>query len=256
MKRKFDMAMLGVVLAVLTAVSGCGPSTAEECLDRSMLSASAGEWKSALRLASRAVKLAPDNVEALILEAIAAEKCGKREVALKSASQAVELAPGSFAAQYTLGRLCADDPARRGEAMKALLAALKLRNGDRDTLILLCNLCDRDGSSALEGFLNMLKRDPEYAGNPVLYNQLGVACLRRKDLANARAAFAAAWKCGRNDPAVVYNVACFFDRYTTSAKATAQLYRRYLELSAGDREAAQTRALVAERLKVLGGTGR
>ena len=246
-------AALGAALCLAVGVAGCGPSTPEECLDRASLAASAGEWKAAFKLSSRAVKLAPGNVEALVFKAVAASRCGRPEAAVEAATRAVDLDPGSFAAQYTLGRVCMDDPARGGEAMRALLNALKLRRNDRDTLILLCNLGDRVASPNLLTFLKLLQRDPEYAKHPALYNQLGIAYLRRNEPLNARNAFANAWKYGRNDPEIAYNTACFFDRYTKSAQTAAALYRRYLELASGDDEAAATRAEALVRLEALGG---
>lgn len=249
-------AVLGATFFLLVAVSGCGPSTPEECIDRAALAASAGEWKSAFKLSSRAVKLAPDNVDALVLKAVAAHRCGKPEAAVEAASRAAEIDPGNFAAQYTLGLVCMDDPSRSGKAMHALLRALKLRTTDRDTLVLLCNLGERVASPNLLTFLKMLQRDPEYSAHPALYNQLGVAYLRRRELDNARKAFTTAWKYGRNDPEITYNTACFFDRYSNSATTAAALYRRYLELAAGDGDAAATRAQAAARMEALSGAKR
>lgn len=254
MNKIFELsAVPAAALVLLAVVTGCGPSTPEECLDRAMLSASAGEWKGAFKLASRAVKLAPGNIEALVMQSITARRCGKPETAYEAASRAVNLDPSSFAAQYTLGRVCMDDPTRSEEAKRALVNAFKLRRDDRDTLVLLCNLCERDALSSHLTFLTLLRRDPEYAGHPALYNQLGIAYMRIKDHAKARAAFVNAWKFGRNDPNITYNTACFFDRYTNSAQAAAKLYRDYLELSAGDSDAAAPRAAAAARLEALDG---
>jgi len=244
--------LIPVMLVVMSA--GCGPSTAGECLELGAKAAAAADWQRALKCADKAVKLAPENVDAWLLKAVAAQHCGKTDPAFEAASRAVAIAPRSFAAQYTLGRVCMADPKRAPEALRALRLALRLRRGDRDTLVALCNLAAEVDSPNALAFLKMLERDPEFSESPILHNQLGIIYLRRKDYVNARSSFHRAWKLDKNDPEITYNTARFFDRHTASSRVAARLYRDYLRLTAGDKNAEATRRIAEERLEALGGT--
>ena len=239
----------GMLLAVL--VAGCGPATSGECVDKAAAAAAKGDWRRALALTDRAVKLAPGNVDVLVFNAISALRCGETERAYMAASEAVNLAPGSFIAQYTLGKACMATPEHRGEAMRALLNALKLRRDDRDTLVLLCNLGIEVASPNLLSFVNMLKRDPEFAESAELYNQMALAYLRRNDLENARQALINAWRLGRDNIAINYNAGCFFDRYTNTKPVALKLYRNYMKLSENSVDEAAYRTEVAARIAAL-----
>lgn len=249
---EFTVAMSVAVLVCL-GLCGCGPSTAGECLEQGAAAATAADWPRALKLATRGVRLAPDNVDALLLKAIAAQRCGKSAEAWEAASRAVVLAPRSFTAHYTQGRIAMAIPERRAEAVAALRIALRLRRGDRDTLVALCNLGAETNDPDTLNFLKMLAVDPEFANSPALYNQLGLEYLRRKNYAAAKRAFVSAWKLDKNDPEITYNAACFFDRYSSAPRIAARLYGDYLRLTAGDQAAEPTRKIAAERLAALGG---
>ena len=241
--------LAGTVLALV--VSGCGPATSGECVDQAVAAAANGDWHRARKLTDRAVRLAPGNVDVLVFNAISALRCGEAERAYASASEAVNLAPGSFIAQYTLGRVCMESPEHKGEAMRALLNALKLRRDDRDTLVLLCNLGIEVASPNALSFLNMLKRDPEFAESAELYNQTALAYLRRNDVGNARRALVEAWRLGRSDAAINYNAGCFFDRYAKSRPLALKFYRTYMKISENLAAEAAYRTEVAARLAAL-----
>ena len=241
--------LAGAVLSVL--VSGCGPATSGECVDKAAAAAADGDWHRALKLTDRAVKLAPGNSDVLVFNAIAALRCGEAERAYASASEAVNLAPGSFIAQYTLGKVCMESPEHKGEAMRALLNALKLRRDDRDTLVALCNLGIEIASPNSLSFLNMLKRDPEFAESAELCNQTALAYLRRNDIGNARQALINAWRLGRNDVTINYNAGCFFDRYAKTPPVALKLYRNYMKLSENQPAEAAYRTEVAARIAAL-----
>ena len=129
--RRFFKGLAATVLGVICLLpAGCGSRTADGCLVKAKEYADSGEWKEALKQARRAVELEPDNVSGLVFRAVASEKCGERDLALDSALQAVKINPESFAAQYTLGRIYASDPARYADAMNALEQALRLKPDD------------------------------------------------------------------------------------------------------------------------------
>ena len=218
-------------------------------------SAARGDWKKTLKLTDRAVKLAPDSTDALVFNAIAALRCGESERAYASASKAVNLSPESFVAQYTLGRACMDFPERQGEALQALLNALRLRGNDRDTLVLLCNIGVETASpQKVLRFLNMLKYEAEFSRSPELYNQMALVYLRRPvDVAKARQAMSNAWNLGRNNLIISYNAGCFFDRYANSKKSALTPYHNYMKLSENVPEEAAYRKEVAARIAVLEG---
>ena len=245
-------AVLGAALACC-GLCGCEPSTVGECLEQGAAAATAADWPRALKLATRGVRLAPENIDALLLKAIAAQRCGKSAEAWEAASRAVVLAPDSFSANYTQGRIAMTMPERRAEAVAALRTALKLRRGDRDTLVALCNAGAASGDPDTLNFLKMLAVDPDFANSPALYNQLGMEYLRRKDYNRAKRSFVTAWKLDKNDPEITYNTACFFDRHTSAAQVAARLYGDYLKLTAGDKTAEPTRKVAEARLAALGG---
>lgn len=238
--------------ALLAAVAvGCGPATPGECVDKAAAAAANGDWQRVFKLTDRAVKLAPGNPDLLVFNAIAAMRVGEPERAYAAASKAVNLAPGSFIAQYTLGRVCMDLPEHKGEAMRALLHALKMRRDDRDTLVLLCNLGIEIASPNALSFLGMLKRDPEFSESAEIYNQLALAYLRRNDLGNAQRSLVNAWRLGRNDVIVNYNAGYFFDRYTNTKPVALKLYRKYMELSENAAGESAFRPQVAARIAAL-----
>ena len=243
--------LAGMILAAL--VAGCGPATSGECVDKAAAAAANGDWRGAFELTGRAVKLGPGNVDVLVFNAVAALRCGEAERAYKAASEAVNLAPGSFIAQYTLGKVCMETPEHKGEAMRALLNALKVRRDDRDTLVLLCNLGIEVASPNALSFLNMLKRDPEFAESAELYNQMALAYLRRNEIENARRALINAWRLGRDNVAINYNSGCFFDRYAKTAPVALKLYRNYMKLTQNAADEAAYRTEVAARIAALEG---
>ena len=245
----WPVALAGAVLAA--TVIGCGPATPGECIDKAAAAAAKGDWPRVLKLTGRAAELAPGNTDILVFNAIAALRCGDPERAYASASKAVELSPGIFIAQYTLGRVCMESTEHKGEAMRVLLNALKIRRDDRDTLVLLCNLGAETASPHTLSFINMLKRDPEFTDAAELYNQMALACLRRNDLVGARQSLLAAWQRARRDAAISYNAGCFFDRYAKAKPFALKFYRIYMKLSENAAGESAYRTEVAGRISAL-----
>ena len=248
--------LTGVVLA--TVVVGCGadpsiPDTPEACLRQASESAGKGDWKRTLKLTDRMAELEPDNTDVLVFNAIAALRCGESERAYAAASKAVKLSPGSFIAQYTLGRVCMSSPAHKGEAMGPLFRALKLRHGDRDTLVSLCNLVAEVASPNDLFYLNNLKSSAEFAESPELYNQLALAYLHHRDIAGARRSLIRAWHLGRENIVINYNAGCFFDRHTMEIPVALKFYRKYMELSKNVATEAARRSEVDARIAALEG---
>ena len=252
MKKRFAY-WLSVVAgaAVMTvAISGCGPSTAEGCLKSGADHGANGDWKKTLKLANRAVELEPDNVSALILRAVAHEALGERDPALDAARQAAARNPESFAAQYTLGRLYAQEPTRYADALQALTRAATLSGfKDRNTLVLLANTLVAQGSPSAVSWLESFRRaDPGLDSEPAFHNLLGIAQARARRPDVARQEFTRAYQLDRSNPMIVYNIGTFFDRYASNSRAAAQFYQAFQGLAGEKSEYAALKSDVAGRL--------
>lgn len=240
-----------VALLTLFVAAGCGDNTVEGCLNKANEYASSGDWKGALKYTRKATELAPENVSSLVFRAIAAEKAGERDLAVSSATKAVNCNPDSFSAQYTLGRLYSTDPTRYAEAMNALQKALRLKQNDTNTLVLLCNVAVAMRSNQTLTFLMALKRLPEFANDPALNNQLGIYYVSRGNYEAAKRAFLAACSKDSKNPEIVFNTATFMERYTNSRTNAKNFYRHYLRLVSDRPEYAARRSEVEARLQRL-----
>ena len=166
--------------------------------------------------------------------------------------------PESFAAQYTLGRLYAADPARYTDALPALTRAASLRGfKDRGTLVMLANTLVAQRSPSAMSWLNTLVRvAPELESEAAYHNLLGIAQAhaRRPDAPvrdaayRVRQAFTRAYQLDRNNPTIVYNIGTFFDRYASNPRAAASFYRKFLELAGEDAAFAARKSEVTARL--------
>ena len=143
--------------------NGCSPR-GEQPMNRAMKAAVEGEWSKADKPSEEAVRLTPDNVNALILRALVCERLGRYDEAVENAYKAAGIDSGSFLTLYTLGRLYAANPSRRNEAINLLLRANRLKSDHAETLIWLCNLHQVGRKSSYLAALSKLPgydRDPE-----------------------------------------------------------------------------------------------
>lgn len=232
--KKYYFTLFILTLATLPLVSGCGKTTPEEDLVAAIQQSEAGNWKEARKHAERAVSKAPDHVGALIMRAIACEKNENYDQAVDSARRAANLAPGSYAALYTLGRLYSSNPLRNAEAINTLNAALRLRPEAAEPKVLICNVLSRMGEPAgARPYLLQLRKDPDFARNAALLNQLGVIYALSSQRAQAQAMFVQAFKYASNDPDTVFNTARFFTFYNPHRQFSRQLYSRFEKLADG-----------------------
>ena len=118
-------------------------------------------------------------------------------------------------------------------------------------LILLCNVAVAMRSRQAVNYLLQLKRRPEFAKNPALDNQLGVALVHSGNFNAAKQAFMDACRNSKNNPGMVYNMGAFLDRYTTSRANARGFYKFFLKLTGGKPEYAAARARVEARLRQL-----
>ncbi len=247
MMKFFGLLLLGT--GCLLFAAGCGESTVDASLNKAAIRAEKGDWKGAMKSARHAVDLDSNSVPALIFRAIACERNGERDLALDSARRATELNPDNFIAQYTLGRLYAQDPGRTPDALKALLRAERLNPNDLNTLILLSNISVAVRSDNALNYLNRLRQLPEYADSPILNNDIAISLVNRRDYQQAKNFFLAA--CKSNQPQIVLNTAIFMDRYTDSKSHAKAFYRHFLNLTKSLPEFDVQRAAVENRLTRL-----
>ncbi len=246
--------IFAVFAAAVFFVAGCGSEhNAEELMNGAVQSMVNGDCEQALKLAVKAVKMAPGNADARIIAAVAAEKCGQRNQAIEDAAEAVKLAPSSFAAQYTLGRLYAADRTTGYDALIALGKALELRPGDRNTLILLVNVNMSLSPEQAQKHLLALARDRKLFDTAAYQNQLGICLVRRKMYKAAGNAFLKAYRTQPSEPVLLYNLALCMDQYLGNGKVALPLYRKYLDVVPEDDSSSAARRFAVSRVRAIGG---
>lgn len=252
MKNRYGTMICGILGAAIGMflLAGCGPSTAEKCLKAGAERGANGNWRAALKMANRAAVLEPESVSALILRAVAYDALGERDLALDAARQAATRNPENFAAQYTLGRLYAEESTRYPDALRALTRAATLSKfKDRDTLVLLSNTLVAQRSPSAATWLEMLRRaDASIVSDPAFQNLLGIAQARANRKDAAQQAFTKAYQLDRQNPMIVYNIGAFFDRHASNQRNAAQFYRAFLRLAGDDPDYATLTQEVSTRL--------
>jgi len=237
------------------SVSGCRkPSTnvVSVRLKNMLQSYDCAEWEQLLEQSSDMLKQFPENTSALIFRSLAADQLGKRDLALDSALAATRLDPENFMAQYTLGRLYASDPKTLSDAGTPLLNALKLKKGDRNTLILLVNISAQMHSVRLLNYLNELaEADKGIANDPEYLNLTGIAYAERRNTKEAANSFFAAYRKDPNSLYIVLNTAVFVDTYYKMPKKAVPFYLRYLKLADQKPELQDQCTAVRRRLKSI-----
>ena len=228
--------------------NGCSPR-AEQPMNRAMKAAVEGDWNKADKPSEEAVKLTPDNVNALILRALVCERLGRYDEAVENAYKAAGIDSGSFLPLYTLGRLYAANPARRNDAVNLLLRANRLRSDHAGTLILLCNL-HQIGRKA--SYLAALSKLPGYDRSPELTFESCMDRVYRRNRKGVNDTLIKLFNDNPENPLLNYAIAGYFfscrePRMRPVARAA---YRRYLDFPEKKRTKLRT-AKAAERLATL-----
>ena len=244
--------------AVLSAaaLSGCTDSAATNAaaLKKAVESGRLGLWKECEDHACTVLKSDPVNPYALLLRSLAAEHQGKLDIALASARQASENAPDYFPAQYSYGRLLAQQPEASKTAIQVLERALKLRPGNRNTLLLLGQCSSRlNDDKALE-YYQALPQSVQQ--QPEILTRIAIHYLDRRDrdqrnLVLAYNALRDAYRKRPDNPVIVLNTALFLDHYAGNRRQAIGFYNRYLDLTKHNPELNPTRAQVTARKSML-----
>ncbi len=249
---------LHTMLAALPLLffTGCGEDavSTDLLLTSAVECARSGKWQPCEDNAVTVLKRDPANTYALLLRALAAEHLGKQETALAMAKQAAENAPGDFPAQYTYGRLLAAQGSNAKSAIQVLERALKLRPGNRSTLILLGQCSSKiNADNTINYYLAL---PPAVRNLPEIQTRMAMYYLDRRDrsrnnISLALRALSNAYKSANDNPVIVLNLAMFIDRYMRDKKKAYAFYNRYLLLTKHNPELNTTRAQVKARMSTL-----
>ena len=227
--------------------NGCSPR-AEQPMNRAMKAAVEGEWNKADKPSEEAVKLTPDNVNALILRALVCERLGRYDEAVENAYKAAGIDSGSFLPLYTLGRLYAANPNRRDKAVDLLLRANRLKSDHAGTLVLLCNL-HQIGRKA--SYLAALSKLPGYDRSPELTFESCMDRVYRRDRKGVNDTLLRLFNDNPGNPELNYAIAGYFFRCEPRMRPVArEAYRRYLAFPEKQRTSNRT-TVAAKRLTLL-----
>ena len=216
--------------------------------------ARSGNWQGCEDNALTVLKRDAVNPHALLLRSLASEHLGKLDVALDTARQAAENAPEDFAAQYNYGRLLAARPDMAKNAIKVLERALKLRPGNRNTLILLGQCSSRiNADNAIDYYKALpasIQRLPEIQTRMAIY-YLDRRDRDRRNLNLALQSLANAYRSAPDNPGIVLNLAMFLDHYIGNGRKASAFYNRYLIRTEHNPELNPVRAQVKARISAL-----
>ncbi|MBQ9788584.1 MAG: hypothetical protein IJW31_03185 [Lentisphaeria bacterium] len=226
---------LSIVVFALIILLGCSSNkdNVDEILTLAVQSAKANQWKNVYDLANNALKIDSNNVNALLLKAVAAENLQNREVAIDEASQAVKNNPDNFVALYTIGNLYSQDNLRLSDAIGYLKKAHQLNPNDINTLVLLSNNSIKLKSPKAKEYLSRLSQlDGAYASSVIFCNMLGCANAFDGNLKQAGKEIIRAYNLSSGkDAVVVYNLAVLFDGYFKQSSKAVAFYKKFIDLA-------------------------
>ncbi len=241
--------LFALVLAGAAGLTGCsGEKNIDQKMSEAVAQAKQNKWQNAAKMASEMSAAVPNAASPVLLQAIAYEKSGEYDKALDLARQCAAANPENFTCVYTFGRLSAADKKRRSEAFVILEKALQLNPGDRDTLVLLCNLGTMLNHPRVLQYLGELHRHKEFASSATLYYQYGFVFAMRRDKDRALLFLRHAVKNSGSNPDLILYAARCIDRFNLSKEQALAMYRLYLK-HPGKKNA----AAVAEAAKRVAG---
>ncbi len=220
-----------LVLAVAgwsVLLSGCSERNIDKKMAVAIADAKQGKLTKAAAVAADIAARTP-SAAPLLLQAVIYEKQGDYDKSLDLARQCAAANPEDFSCVYTFGRLSSLDKMRRSEAFGILENALKLNPGDRDTLVLLCNLGTMLSHPRTGVYLEQLRQKPEFATSGTLYYQYGMLRAREGQKNQAVLFLRHSVKNGgASNPALILNVARCMDHYNLSRKEAVNMYKFFL----------------------------
>jgi tetratricopeptide (TPR) repeat protein len=232
--------ILPLLLLALVILQSCSENLADkninDLLNRGCELAKNNDWQQALKYAQEAVKREPANAGALILLALAYENSGDLEQALQTARLAVKADAKYFQAQYTLGRLCLQDPAKIQDSIEPLKRALRLNPGDTDTLVLLAQGSKKLGLLETVKYFEQLAKSKRYQGRPEPWNEMMIIYAEQNNTRDAARCLVTAYSRAKDNPIIVLNFALFWDYYANPKRPVqaVKYYRKFLTIVANN----------------------
>lgn len=243
---------LPVLLGIWFFCCGCSGEkvSPEVLLERSLEKAVAGDWNAARRLAEDVLKNDKNNVNALLLSALAQSNLGNTKNALDHALLAATVAKDSFLCQYVKGMLLYRD-SKYSLAIPPLQEALRLRPEEINTLVLLSkSTYALKKYDAAAGYFARIARNSRYRHDPLPWNGIGV-CMTHSSPARALPYFQVALRIAPEEALTSFNMAVLYDRYLRKQPLAIRSYERFLEQSIGKMELDDLRARAELRLDTL-----
>ena len=243
---------LGLIL-----FAGCGrePLSTQALLNKAYDEASRGEWGDALDYLETVTEREPDNITALIFQALAYEGCEKDDLALNAARLAVKNAPGNFQAQYTLGRLYSKDQQKVQDAITPLGRALQIKPNDSDTLLLLGRCSTILKLESAIKYYKLLAKNPKFKKSAELWNEMGIYYAERQQIRQAAICFVKAYKLDSSKPLIVLNYSTFRDQYVGDSKGALRFYKKYLKIAVPSPNSETQRKRVEARIEKINANG-
>ncbi len=218
-----------VVLA-LCWLSGCSEPDLEQAYREAAARAKAGSFETAVELTEACLKRQPGNINLLILHGFCMFHLGEQEEAIGFFKQAAELdANGDNAlAQYFYG-WALYEVGRFGDAIWPLERAYRNRDQvaglEPVLLVMLGRCCSEQNLTRGLGYLQALRRYPEFVETAEVYNSLGILQLKQGEYEPALASFLAARKLAPANPTILQNIAVLYYQYLGNPGEAMRYYR-------------------------------
>lgn len=244
---------MAAVLGIWLLGSGCSRENvpAGVLLENALVRAESGDWAAAGDLAGKVLKQEKNNVDALLIKALAESNLGKSASALDHALLAATLAKDSFLSQYIKGMLLYR-AGKHALAIAPLQEANRLRPGDINTLVLLAkSTFALKKYNAAAGYFARIARTERYRRSPLPWNGIGV-CMAYFNPGKALPYFRmASERIAPGDGLTHYNLAVLYDSYLQNRSQAIRSYERFLEQAIGKMEFDDLRARAELRLDTL-----
>ncbi len=220
-------------LILLISISGCGKETAssDTLLRQAITLASKdGNWEESLEYAERAVNADSQNINALIMYALALEHSTQINKAKTELRKAISINPNNFMAQLSIGKLLYQSRDYEG-AYEYLTNAYKLDPNNIDALILFAQCSAKLQTVNTDQVFQKLAKTEYYKNKPEIYNELGTYYAKANNLSKAAQNLTEAYKLAPNNPIIVVNLGVFCDKYLNKPKKARFFYRKFISLT-------------------------
>lgn len=243
-----------VYFSVLTLLlSGCGKEikdpytllkmSVDQALEKS-------NWQKSRELAEEALKLDPENNDALIMYSLTLDQNGEQAEAVKKLRKVIKSDPDNFLAQLSIGRILYSMHDFEG-AYEYLSNAYNLKPDNLFALVIFSQCSLKLLAQNTDELLKKLSSTETYADKPVVYNELGVYYAETGNLKAAIRNFVDAYKLSPKKPVIVLNLAILCDNYMRQYEKAGFFYRKFIELTNNNPAYNKQREIVNKRLRTI-----